>query len=155
MVKKAKNNDQDHIKIYTTGSNIRFEPAHSTRQSKSSTPKLVVNVAQEISPVNNFLDFLKEHAVVGLIIGFVIGGQVQVLVKAIVASFLDPLTKLAFGTALSQRTFTLHFEDRSANFGWGSLVYNLVIFIFVLITLYVVIKLLKLDTFEKNNKGSK
>ncbi|HSX47345.1 MAG TPA: MscL family protein [Patescibacteria group bacterium] len=150
MVKKRKEHDDERVRMITTGSNIRFEPVNSSR-TKSSKPKVVVSVAQEINPVSNFLDFLKQHAVVGLIIGFVLGNQVQSLVKQVVQSFLDPLTQLLFGTAISQKTFTMHFNGRQANFGWGALVYALVIFMLVLLTMYLVLRILKLDKLEKSS----
>ncbi len=154
MAAKERRRQSSQVQNVTTGSNIRIEAVKSTRKPKQSRPQVVVSVAQDISPVNNFLDFLREHAVVGLIIGFVIGGQVQALVKQLVASFLDPITHLLFGTALSQRTFTLHFRDRAAEFGWGALIYALVIFMFVIVTMYVIIKVLNLDKLEKKEKES-
>lgn len=132
--------------------NIRFEEAKSSRGAK---PKKVTYIVQEMSPVGNFVDFLKQHAVVGLIIGFVLGGQVQAVVQQLVKSFLDPLTQLMFGKALSDRTFTLHFHQHYANFGWGGLVYTFIIFLLVLISLYIAIKLLKLDKLETVKKTEK
>lgn len=135
--------------VVLTGSNIRFETAKSSRRPKPSKSKVAVTVVQERTPVGGFLGFMREYAVVGLIIGFVLGTQVQSLVKQLVQSFLDPLTQLFFGSALSNRTFTLHFHAHSASFGWGSMAYAIIIFLLVLLTMYVVIKLFKLDKLEK------
>jgi large-conductance mechanosensitive channel len=146
MAAKTRKRDVDRTQVITAGSNIRFEPSKSSRQAK---PKPATFVVQEINPVGGFFDFLRQHAVVGLIIGFVIGTQVQTLVKQLVQSFIDPLTQLLFGQALSSRTFTLHFHGRSAPFGWGALVYALIIFIFVLIVMYIVVKLLKLEELDQ------
>jgi large-conductance mechanosensitive channel len=134
----------------TNGSNIRFQNAKSSRSRNTKTRRVVA--AQEISPLGNFVDFMKEYAVIGLIIGFVLGNQVQTLVKQIVQSFIDPLTQLLFGTELSQRTFVLHFNDRQASFGWGALVYNLIIFLLVILTMYIVLRVLQLDKVDKARK---
>jgi large-conductance mechanosensitive channel len=142
----------EHLQIVTSGGNIRLEPAQSSRGTKQDKQNVIINMTQDISPVGGFLDFLKQHAVVGLIIGFVIGNQVTSIVKQLISSFVDPLTKLLFGTALSNRTFVLHLRGRSATFDWGALVYVLVIFLFVLITMYLAVKLLKLDKLEKEDK---
>ena len=143
--------DQEHrFNVVTSGNNIRIEPAKSSRQSGKKS-KVILSVAQEIkTPGSGFVGFLREYAVVGLIIGFVLGAQVQTLAKQLVQSFLDPLTHLLFGTALSDRTFTLRFKDRAANFSWGAFVYSIVIFLLVMITLYVVIKIFNLDKLEKS-----
>lgn len=142
MAKKSKR--QDSGRTTNVGGTIRFEVPVSSRQHK---PQIVVS--SDIHPVSGFVDFLREHAVVGLAIGFVIGTQVQSLVKQLVSSFIDPLFKLLLGQALSQRTFTLHWHGRSANFGWGGFVYALLDFLFVLATIYAVVKFLNLDQLDK------
>lgn len=149
--RKSSKNSSENIRIVTNGSNIRFEPVEG-KSNRAHKSNLVVNVTPDIHPVSNFLGFLKEHAVVGLIIGFVLGNQVQSLVKQLIESFIDPLTKLLFGTELSNRTFTLHFHGRYANFGWGSMVYTLIIFLFVLVTMYLAIKLLNIDALDDDKK---
>ncbi|HEY1835360.1 MAG TPA: MscL family protein [Candidatus Saccharimonadales bacterium] len=102
-------------------------------------------------PVSGFAEFLRERAVVGLAVGFVLGTQVQTVVKQFISSFVDPLFQLLFSgnKALSSRTFTLHFDGRHANFGWGEVAYALLDFLFVAATIYVVIKIFKLDKLDK------
>ena len=78
MAAKTRKRDVNQTQVITAGTNIRFEPSKSSRQPK---PKVATVVVQEINPVGGFFDFLRQHAVVGLIIGFVIGTQVQTLVK--------------------------------------------------------------------------
>ncbi|HUA13172.1 MAG TPA: MscL family protein [Candidatus Sulfotelmatobacter sp.] len=141
--------------VVTTAGNIRFESTPKDRTHKPTRSKAAVGIASHIRPGHGFFDFLREHAVVGLVIGFVLGTQVQVLVKQLVQSFIDPLTQLVFGTAVSAKSFTLHFNGRSAQFQWGALVYSLVIFLFVLLTLYILLKMLRLDKFDKKNDESK
>ncbi|HVU59717.1 MAG TPA: MscL family protein [Candidatus Saccharimonadales bacterium] len=104
--------------------------------------------------VNGFLNFLREYGVLGLAVGFVLGSQVQAVVKQIIASFIDPLFALIFPgeTTLSARTFTLHFDGRHANFGWGAVMYDLIDFLFIAATVYVIIKLLQLDRLKPQQK---
>ncbi len=149
--KKETKKVDEHVQIVTSGSNIRFEPVKSSRQPKHKQ-NIVVNIGQDIRPIGNFLDFIRDHAVVSLIIGFVLGSQVQTMVKQLVQSFIDPLTQLLFGKAISTRTFILHLNGRYAPIGWGAMVYTFVIFIFVLITLYMVIRFLRLDKLELKKK---
>jgi len=149
--KRRQRKATEEVHIVTNGGNIRFEEAQSSRSSKNKQ-NVVVSIGQDVSPVGNFIDFLKQHAVVGLIIGFVIGNQVQSLVKQLIQSFVDPLTKLLFGSELSSKTFMLHFRGHDAEFSWGAMVYALVIFLFVIIFMYVAIRFLKLDEFDKESK---
>jgi large-conductance mechanosensitive channel len=152
--RKGQTRDTDEVHIVANGGNFRLEEAQSSRSSKNKQ-HVVVSIAPEISPVGNFIDFLKQHAVVGLIIGFVIGNQVQSLVKQLIQSFVDPLTKLLFGSELSSKSFMLHFRGHDAAFSWGAMVYALVIFLFVIIFMYVAIRFLKLDEFDKESKKEK
>jgi large-conductance mechanosensitive channel len=141
--KRKKETDVQQIAAGTT---IRFTPPKSRRQPK---PPVVKTVVEEVNPVGGFIEFLREYTVVTLAIGFVIATQVQGLVRQLVADFIDPLSKLFFGTALSDRTFTLHFHDRAANFAWGDLAGGMIDFVFVLFTIYVIIKIFQLDKLGK------
>ena len=101
---------------------------------------------------SGFIGFIRENAVVGLAVGFVIGAQVQSVVKQLIASFVDPLFQLLFGKALSQRTAVFHLNGHTADFAWGSFAYVLIDFLFVLLAVYLIIKILKLDKLDKPNK---
>lgn len=148
MTARSRKRQVNQTQVVTAGTTISFEEPKSNR-TKQPVAKVVV---QEINPVSGFVSFLREHAVVGLAIGFVIGLQAQNLVKQLVASFIDPTFNLLFGQALSQRTFTLHFHERAANFPWGAFVYVLLNFVFVLAAIYIIVKVLNLDKFEKAAK---
>lgn len=113
--------------------------------------KKAATVVVAANPVGGFVEFLRERAVVGLAVAFVLGTQVQTVVKQLIASFVDPLFQLLFSgnKTLSTRTFTLHFDGRYANFGWGALVYTLIDFLFVAFAIYAVIKLFQLDKLDK------
>jgi large-conductance mechanosensitive channel len=99
--------------------------------------------------VSGFVDFVREKAIVGLAIGFVVGQQAQGVIKQLISSFVDPAFKLFFGENLSSRTFTLHVGRNSADFGWGGMVYILLNLIFVLLTIYALIKIFKLDKLDR------
>ena len=129
----------------TAGSTLRMQsPRSYDRQPKQHIP--------EIEVVGGFKTFLQEHAVVALAIGFVVATQIQALAKQLIASFIDPSFKLLFGQKLSQRTFTLHFHDRAANFGWGSFLYAVLDVLFVLITIYLAVRIFNLENLENPKK---
>lgn len=96
-----------------------------------------------------FVNFLREHAIVGLAVGFIVGQQAQGVVKQLIASFIDPAFQLFFGKTLSGRTFTLHLFNNHADFGWGGMVYVLLNLFFVLAVIYALIKIFKLDKLDK------
>ncbi len=106
--------------------------------------------------VGGFVQFLREHAIVGLAVGFVVGAQSQAVVKQLVTSFIDPAFQLFFGgVELSKRTFKLNLWDNSATFGWGALAYALINLLFVLAFIYALIKLFKLDKLDIKKDAAK
>lgn len=123
----------------------------TSRQRGQQHRTKVVKFAKKVTPVSGFVDFIRGHAIIGLAIGFVLGTQVQAVVKQLISSFIDPLFVLIFpgNKSLSARTFTLHFEGRAANFGWGAVVFSVIDFIFIAFTVYAIIKLFKLDKLDK------
>ena len=128
---------------------IRFEEPTSRRRRKKSAVDLIV----PDQFATGFINFLREHAVVGLAIGFVIGLQAQTLVKSLVDSFISPAFNLFFGQSLQHRVFTLHFHKHYASFGWGFFIYTLLNFLFVLAAIYAIFKYLKLDKLDKPVKA--
>jgi large-conductance mechanosensitive channel len=138
----------DQTKVITTGSVVRIETPSSSRNK----PK--VTVTSESVPGHGFVLFLREHAIVGLAIGFVIGTQVQALVKLLIDSFINPAFKLLFGQALTSRTFMLHWHGRSAAFAWGAFAYGLLDFLFVLAAVYILVRSLKLEKLDKPKKAA-
>lgn len=134
--------DQQHS---TTGGPVRLEvPSSQRRQPKHSRTEVV----REIIPVGGFLNFLREHTVVSLAVGFAIATQAQTVIKQLIASFLDPLYGLLFSQKLSSKVFVLHFRGRIQQFQWGLFVYTFIDFLFVLLAIYVIIKAFNLDKLE-------
>lgn len=139
--------NQSQIQTVTPGTTIRIEQPKSGRRPK---PKVATVVVQEINPVGGFVNFLREHAVVSLAVGFAIATQAQSVIKQLIASFIDPLFALALnGQKLSTKTATVHFHGRAQLLGWGAFVYTLIDFIFVLAFIYAIIKIFNLDKLDK------
>jgi large conductance mechanosensitive channel len=95
--------------------------------------------------VGGFANFLRDYAVVGLAIGFIVGQQANAVVKQMVASFVDPWAKIVFGQDLSTRVAHFHHGRTPVPLPWGAFVYTLIEFFLVLITIYILIKLFRLD----------
>lgn len=98
--------------------------------------------------VGGFVTFMREHAVVGVAIGFIIGLQAQTLVKQLVSSFITPLLTLLVGPKLQNKRLIIH-GSHAVIFQWGQFVYSLADFLVVLFCIYVIVKLLKLDKLDK------
>jgi large conductance mechanosensitive channel len=131
----------------TTGTVIRMEEPKSKRQPRPSKAAVVVH---EINPVSGFLSFLREYSVVGVAVGFIIALQSQTIMRQLVDSFINPAFGLLFGgQKLSQRTFVVTYHDRTASFGWGIFIFTMINFVFLLLVIYLIIKIFKLDKLAK------
>jgi large conductance mechanosensitive channel len=105
--------------------------------------------------VGGFVDFLREKAVVGLAVGFIIGQQAQTLIKQFVDSFITPVLNVIVGDDLQTRVITIGSGTNKAEITWGKFLYILVTFIFVLVTIYIVVKIFKLDRLDKPKEPKK
>ena len=105
--------------------------------------------------VGGFSRFLQDYAVVGLALGFIVGQQANGVVKQFVATFLDPLVEFLFGQDLSDRVAIVHHHQQIVKIPLGAFVYTLLEFFFVLIAMYAIIKLFKLDRFTGKKKKKK
>lgn len=152
MANKSRKRTPSTAQTVTTGSTIRFEVPKSGRKPKQ---KITAVVMQEYSPVGGFVTFLREHAIVGLAVGFVVATQVQAVVKQLITSFIDPLYGLFFSQRLSAKVVTLHWHGRSQQFGWGAFAYTLLDFLFVLAVIYAIIKFLNLDKLDMPKEETK
>lgn len=105
-------------------------------------------------PVNGFIAFLREQAVVGLAIGLVIGTQAKEIVNALTTSFINPIVGLITpgNGNLAGKQFIVHHGKKIAVFGWGAFVISLINFIIVAGVVYFVIKGLRLDKLDKKSE---
>ena len=124
-----------------------------TRKRHSQTVAALLNSDDLVKDqVNGFVNFIREHAVVGLAVGFIIGTQAQTVIKQLVTSFIDPVIQLLFGgVQLSERKVTLHLFTNQADFAYGAMIYAFINLFAVLVTIYILIKLFKLDKLDKPN----
>ncbi len=98
-----------------------------------------------------FVHFLREKAVVGLAVGFIIGQQAQGLIKQLVDSFINPILNLIVGSKLQDRVF----EVGGKTFSWGKFTYVFINFLFVILAVYILIKFFKLDKLDLPKESDK
>jgi len=98
--------------------------------------------------MNGFMDFIREQGVVGLAIGFIIGGAVSSVVDALVENILNPIIGIALqgGSGLSDWGITL--TDTSTLL-IGNFVMVLINFLVIMAVVYYGFKGLGLDKLDK------
>jgi len=102
--------------------------------------------------VGGFIDFIREHAIVGVAIGFVVGTQAQSVVKQLIDSFITPgIDLLIGGASLDKRLFHLSLFHNTQQFYWGKMILVLVNLLVVLATIYIIVKAFSLDKLDKKS----
>lgn len=146
----SKNEKRPAAKVATlvaTGEGIKVTPGkHHYRHGSGSGYMDADDLVRE--QVGGFVTFLRDHAVVGVAIGFIIGLQAQTLVKQLVESFVTPLLTLMVGPDLIHKQWVADSRTHVV-FTWGEFLYTLADFLAVLLFIYLVVKFLKLDKLDK------
>lgn len=100
--------------------------------------------------MKGFLTFIREQGVVGLAVGFILGGAVSNLVKSIVSDIIQPLIDALFVSTdgLKSLGLTVH----GSTIAIGNFLVVLIDFIIIAAVVYFLVKGLKLDKLDKKKK---
>jgi large conductance mechanosensitive channel len=97
--------------------------------------------------VKGFLDFIREQGVVGLAVGFILGGAVSKLVAALVEDIISPI--LALGLSNVESLKNAYIQIGAAKIMWGNFLNVFIDFIVIALVVYFGVKMLKLDKLDK------
>jgi large conductance mechanosensitive channel len=97
--------------------------------------------------MEGFMDFIRKQGVVGLAVGFILGGAVSKVVSSLVEDIINPLLGIALGAAGSLETASLKLGP--ASIMWGSFVAVLIDFLVIALVVYYGVKGMGLDKLDK------
>ena len=100
--------------------------------------------------MKGFLDFIREQGVVGLAVGFILGGAVSKVVTAIVTDLINPVLGIFLGTIGNLKNAYLRVG--SSKIMWGDFVSTMIDFIIIAFVVYFGVKLLRLDKLDKKKE---
>lgn len=103
------------------------------------------------SQLQEFLTFVREQGVVGLAIGFMLGGAVTKLVGALVQDIINPIIGIALGAA--DELSNSYIQIGSAKILWGHFANALIDFTIVSLVVYFGFKILGLDRIDKKKSA--
>lgn len=96
--------------------------------------------------VKGFIDFIREQGVVGLAVGFILGGAVSKTVASLVENIINPLVGALLGkVALVDKAFTIG----TVAIKYGAFISTLVDFAIIAAVVYFGVKSLGLDKLDK------
>jgi large conductance mechanosensitive channel len=100
--------------------------------------------------MKGFLDFVREQGVVGLAVGFILGGAVSKVVAGLVTDIINPILGIALGATGELKTAS--FSVGSAQIMWGDFLSVLIDFTVIALVVYFGVKLIGLDKLDKKKE---
>jgi len=99
------------------------------------------------SAMQGFVDFIREQGVVGLAVGFILGGAVSKVVASLVSDIINPVLGLILGAAGDLSSLSLSLG--SAKIMLGNFLSVLIDFLVIALVVYYGVKGLGLDKLDK------
>lgn len=96
-----------------------------------------------------FIDFIRKQGVVGLAVGFILGGAVSRVVSALVADIINPILGLVLGAAGEIKTAAISIGP--AKILYGDMISVVIDFLVIAFVVYFGVKWLKLDKLDKKD----
>ncbi|MBU1110177.1 MscL family protein [Patescibacteria group bacterium] len=100
--------------------------------------------------MKGFLSFIREQGVVGLAVGFILGGTVSKVVSSLVKDIINPLLSIFLGT--KEGLVNASINIGSAKIMWGSFTNTLIDFAVIAAVVYFGVKGLGLDKLDKKKQ---
>lgn len=97
--------------------------------------------------MKGFIEFIRSHGVVGLAIGFIMGGSITKLITSFVNDLINPLIGILISRAgdLKENYIAIG----SAKIMWGNFISSFIDFIIIALIVYFGVKILKVDKLDK------
>lgn len=96
--------------------------------------------------MRGFIDFVREQGVVGLAVGFLLGGAVSKVVTALIEDIVNPLLGAVMGEGgLEEASFFVG----SAEILYGDLLSVILDFLIIAIVVYIGVKIIGIDRLDK------
>ncbi len=101
------------------------------------------------SPIQGFVTFIREQGIVGLAVGFILGGAVSKIVASLVENVINPLVGILLGKVnLVDRMWTVG----TATLKYGAFLSTLIDFIIIAAVVYFGVTWLGLNKLDKKKE---
>lgn len=97
--------------------------------------------------MKGFADFIREQGVVGLAVGFILGGGVSKVVTSLVGDIINPILGIALGAAGNLSDAVINIG--SATIKYGAFINVLIDFLVIAAVVYFGVRSLGLDRLDK------
>ena len=97
--------------------------------------------------LSGFMDFVRKQGVVGLAVGFILGGAISKVVTALVTDIINPLLGVFLGAADGLKQ--AHLNVGEVEILWGDFLSVTIDFLIIALVVYYGVKVLGLEHLDK------
>lgn len=97
--------------------------------------------------MKGFITFIREQGVVGLAVGFILGGAISKFVTSLVNDLINPLVGIFIGRAGELKK--IYFQIGPAKVMWGSFASSFIDFLIIALVVYFGVRVFGLDKLDK------
>ena len=97
--------------------------------------------------MKGFINFIREQGVVGLAVGFILGGAVSKVVTALVTDIINPLIGFAIGSVGDLKSAAINLG--STKIMYGDMLSVFIDFVVIAFVVYFGVKMLGLEKLDK------
>jgi large conductance mechanosensitive channel len=120
-------------------------------RSKAATGIIVKNV-KKVKPFGGFFEFIRNHGVMSLAIGLFLGASLKTILDSLESNVVNPVIGVATGNInLASSSVCLKSVAKicTSKLNYGALVSSVIEFVLAAFVVYIIIKTLRLDKFDR------
>lgn len=103
--------------------------------------------------MNGFINFIREQGVIGLAVGFILGGSVTKVVSSLVTDIINPILGIFLGA--SQDLKERFWEISGVKIMYGNFLNTFIDFVTIALVVYFLVKLMRVDRLDKKKDAPK
>lgn len=107
----------------------------------------------EKANMRGFINFIREQGVVGLAIGFILGGSITKVVTSLVNDIINPSIGILLGGAGDLKDNYL--QVGGAKIMYGNFIATVIDFLLVALVMYIGVKILQVDRLDRKKEAQK
>ena len=100
--------------------------------------------------MKGFVEFIRKQGIVGLAVGFILGGEISRLISTFISDIINPLLGLILGTAKDLEFFVITLGPVELKL--GHFMVQLLNFILIALVVYTCVHVLKFDRLDKKKE---
>jgi large conductance mechanosensitive channel len=104
-------------------------------------------------PLSGFVVFIREQGVVGLAVGFILGGSISKVVTSIVNDLINPIVGIFLGAAGDLKDYYLQIGQ--SKIMYGNFFATAIDFLMIALVVYLGVNILRLDRIDKKKEPKK